>query len=163
MYTDVKVTGVDSGQLKFITNGGNDVAKDFMTVVGLKLDDEPIFNQAESDYITGKYDAAVDEFNQTMQNTDKAWLKDYCLSKIADAREINQGGCSKAVQAYLAMINKNPKWAAKHKPAIPAAEITLSGRGGDDGVGGGGCAGDSKRAAGNVTGIFAGDSKSERR
>src|SRR5580658_4275550 len=85
VYSDVKITNITQGRVAFTTSSGNDVDKPLDSVVAMNIDDEPEFNQAMQDMAAGDFDRATQEFDDTIQKTDKAWLKTYCEPLITDA------------------------------------------------------------------------------
>jgi TolA-binding protein len=118
VYADVQVVDVETGKIVFRTQSGNQVAKDFTSVVNMTLDDEPNFNQAKIDYATGHFDRAVDEFDQTIQKTNKPWLKAICLPQMTDAAD-KSGQFDKAAEGYAMLVLSDPALAAQHRPAVP--------------------------------------------
>jgi TolA-binding protein len=118
VYSDVRVTSVETGKIVFQTQNGHNVVKDLSSVVDLTLDDEPNFNQAQIDYAGNHLDRAVDEYDQTIQKTDKAWLKAFCLPRMTDAAD-KSGQFDKAAQGYAMLVLGNPALAAQHRPAVP--------------------------------------------
>ncbi|MGA2442395.1 MAG: hypothetical protein ABSH08_15690 [Tepidisphaeraceae bacterium] len=120
VYSDVKITDIRLGRIEFTTSTGNDVVKDLATVAAMTIDDEPLFNQAEKDYAANQFDRAVEGFDQTIQKTDKTWLKAYCQPLLADAAN-KAGRFDKAVQAYVYLVLNDPATAAAHRPTIPPA------------------------------------------
>src|ERR1700678_3075262 len=69
VFTDVKVSNILEGRIEFTTATGNTVSKDLSSVAAFSIDDEPGFNQAMQDYAANHVDRAVDEFDQTIQET----------------------------------------------------------------------------------------------
>jgi tetratricopeptide (TPR) repeat protein len=120
VYSDVKITDIRLGHIEFTTSAGNDVVKDLATVVAMSIDDEPQFNQAEQAFAANQFDRAVDGFDQTIQKTDKTWLKAYCQPLLADAAN-KAGRFDKAVQAYVYLVINQPATAAAHRPTVPPA------------------------------------------
>ncbi len=118
VYTDVKVTEIIHGRIAFTTAVGNTVAKDVASVVAMSIDDEPAFNQAQQDYAANHFDAAVDGFEQTIQKTDKPWLKTYCEPLLTDAAN-KSGRFDKAVEGYITLVMSDPTAAAQYRPAVP--------------------------------------------
>lgn len=118
VYSGVQVESVDSGKIIFRTQTGHDVVKDLSSVVDINLDDEPSFNQAQADYAANRLDKAVDEYDQTIQKTDKAWLKTICIPKMTDAAD-RAGRFDKAAEGYTMLVLGDEKSAAQHRPAVP--------------------------------------------
>ena len=121
VYTDVKVTNISLGRIVFTTSSGNSVDKELTSVVAINIDDEPQFNQAQQDYAANRLDQAIDEYNQTMQNTDKPWLKAYCQPMLADAAN-RSGRFDLAVQGYIYLVLNQPAAAAGLHLTVPAAD-----------------------------------------
>jgi hypothetical protein len=119
VYTDIKITNIQDGRIVFTTATGNSVDKELSSVVALTIDDEPQFDQAQQDYASNHLDRAVDEFNQTIQNTDKAWLKAYCQPLLTDAAN-KSGRFDLAVQGYIYLVLNQPSAAANLRPMAPA-------------------------------------------
>ncbi len=118
VYGDVKITNILDGRIAFTTTLGNSVDKDLASVVAMSIDDEPQFNQAEQDYAAGHFDRAVDEFDQTIQKTDKDWLKAYCQPLMTAAAN-KAGRFDKAVEGYVSLVLNQPAIAAQYRPAVP--------------------------------------------
>jgi TolA-binding protein len=118
VYTDVKISEIDEGRIAFTTAVGNTVAKDIASVVAMSIDDEPAFNQARQDYAAGRFDRAVDEFEQTIQKTDKPWLKTFCEPFLTDAAN-KSGRFDKAVEGYINLVMSQPAAAARYRPTAP--------------------------------------------
>ncbi len=118
LYADVKVTDIRLGHIFFTTNTGNPVSKDLRTVVSMTIDDEPEFNQAQQDYSAGKFAPAVDEFDSTIQKTDKSWLKTYCEPLMTDAAN-KAGRFDKAVEGYVFLVTNEPERAPSYRPTLP--------------------------------------------
>ncbi len=121
VYTDVKITNIFEGRIVFTTSAGNSVEKELSSVVALTIDDEPQFNQAQQDYAANRLDQAIDEFNQTVQNTDKPWLKAYCQPMLTDAAN-KSGRFDLAVQGFIYLVLNQPTAAAAIHLTIPAAD-----------------------------------------
>jgi TolA-binding protein len=121
VYNDVKITNIFEGRIVFSTASGNSVEKELSSVVAMTLDDEPQFNQAVQDYAAGHLDQAIDEFNQTIQNTDKPWLKAYCQPLLTDAAN-KSGRFDLAVQGYISLVLNQPKVADGIHLTVPAAD-----------------------------------------
>jgi len=118
VYSGVQVESVDSGKIIFRTQTGHAVVKDLASVVDINLDDEPSFNQAQIDYAANRLDKAADEYDQTIQKTDKAWLKAICAPKMTDAAD-RSGRFDKAAEGYTMLVLNDAKAAAQHRPAVP--------------------------------------------
>jgi TolA-binding protein len=121
VYTDVKITNIFEGRIVFTTSSGNSVDKELASVVAMTIDDEPQFNQAQQDYAANRLDQAIDEFNQTVQNTDKPWLKAYCQPMLTDAAN-KSGRFDLAVQGYIYLVLNQPTAAAGIHLTVPAAD-----------------------------------------
>ena len=127
VYSDVKVTNIVEGRIEFTTASGNTVDKDLSLVTALSIDDEPGFNQAQQDYAANHVDRAVDEFDQTIQQTQKTWLKAYCHLLMTDAAN-KAGRFDKAVEGYVWLVMNQPAQAAQYLPTVPqAGSISLDG------------------------------------
>lgn len=118
VYGDVKITNILDGRIVFTTTLGNSVDKDLASVVAISIDDEPDFDQAERDYSASHFDRAVDEFDQTIQKTDKDWLKNYCQPLLTDAAN-KAGRFDKAVEGYINLVLNQPAAAAQYRPTVP--------------------------------------------
>lgn len=118
VYTDVKITDILGGRIAFTTAVGNTVAKDLASVVAMSIDDEPAFNQAQQDYAAGRFDRAVDGFEQTIQKTDKPWLKTFCTPLLTDAAN-KSGRFDKAVEGYISLVMNQPAVAERYRPTAP--------------------------------------------
>lgn len=121
VYTDVKITNIFEGRIVFTTTSGNSVDKDLASVVAMTIDDEPQFNQAQQDYAANRLDQAIDEFNQTIQNTDKPWLKAYCQPMLTDAAG-RSGRFDLAVQGFIYLVLNQPATAAGVHLTVPPAD-----------------------------------------
>jgi TolA-binding protein len=118
VYTDVKITNIQDGRIVFTTGMGNSVDKDLASVVTMSIDDEPAFNQAEQDYAANRLDRAVDEFDQTIQKTDKTWLQAYTQPLLTDAAN-KAGRFDKAVEGYVNLVLNQPAAALQYRPTVP--------------------------------------------
>jgi TolA-binding protein len=118
VYTDVKVTDIIDGRIAFTTAAGNTVAKDMASVVGMSIEDEPAFNQAQQDYAANQFNRAVDEYEQTIQKTDKPWLKNFCQPFLTDAAN-KSGRFDRAVEGYINLVMNQPAAAVRYRPAVP--------------------------------------------
>jgi tetratricopeptide (TPR) repeat protein len=123
VYSDIKITNILDGRVAFTTPAGNTVDKELSLVVAINIDDEPQFNAAEQDYAANRLDRAIDEFTQTIQNTDKTWLKAYCQPMLTDAAN-RSGRFDVAVQGYISMVLNQPVAAAGIHLIVPAAGST---------------------------------------
>ena len=121
VYSDIKITNILEGRIAFTTAAGNTVDKELASVVAIFIDDEPQFNQAEQDYAADRLDRAIDEFNQTVQNTDKPWLKAYCQPMLTDAAN-KSGRFDLAVQGYVYLVLNQPATAAGVHLTVPPAD-----------------------------------------
>jgi len=121
VYTDVKITDIKLGHIVFTTASGNSVAKELTSVVSMNIDDEAGFNAAQQDYAANHLDKAVDEFDDTIQKTGKAWLKAYCEPLMADAAN-KSGRFDKAVEGYIYVLINQPSAAAALRPTVPSAD-----------------------------------------
>ncbi|MGA2584466.1 MAG: hypothetical protein ABSG31_14415 [Tepidisphaeraceae bacterium] len=118
-YEDVNVTGVTDGQITFVTIGGTTISKDMTTVTGLMLNDEPLFNDAQTDLQANRPERAVDKLQQTIEKTDKPWLKDYCQPILLQAA--NQAGrFDISSRTYVDLLVKGADVADKDRPTVPA-------------------------------------------
>jgi tetratricopeptide (TPR) repeat protein len=120
VYSDVKVTNIFEGRIVFTTPTGNSVDKELASVVAMTIDDEPQFNQAQQDYAANRLNQAIDEFNQTIQNTDKPWLKAYCQPMLTDAAN-KSGRFDLAVQGFIYLVLNQPAAAAGIHLTVPSA------------------------------------------
>jgi TolA-binding protein len=120
VFTDAKVSFVENGQMTFTTGFGTTATKSMSAILSVSLDDEPAFNAAQQDYAAKNYDRAVDEFDQTLQKTDKTWLQAFCWPTFTDAAN-RAGRFDKAVQGYAWLVLNNSPEAARQVPVVPAA------------------------------------------
>jgi len=118
VYADVKITDILDGRIAFTTAVGNTVAKDLASVVSMSIDDEPAFNQARQDYAGSHFDRAVDGFEQTIQKTDKPWLKTFCTPLLTNAAN-KSGRFDKAVEGYISLVMNQPAAAERYRPTAP--------------------------------------------
>jgi hypothetical protein len=118
VYTDVKIVDIKLGHIVFTTASGNKVIKELSSVVSMTIDDEPEFNQAQQDYAANHLDKAVDEFEVTIQKTDKPWLKAYCEPLFTDAAN-KSGRFDRAVEGYVYLVLNQPKLATPFRPTVP--------------------------------------------
>jgi TolA-binding protein len=121
VYSDVKITNIAQGRVVFTTGSGNDVDKPLDSVVAMNIDDEPEFNQAMQDMASGNFDHAVDEFDDTIQKTQKPWLKTYCQPLITDAAN-KSGRFDKAVTGYINLVMNQQAIAPAHLPTVPGSD-----------------------------------------
>jgi len=121
VYTDVKITNIQAHSLTFSTASGNNVQKNLATVVAMTIDDEPQFNQAQQDYAANRLNPAIDELSQTIQNTDKPWLKAYCEPMLTDAAN-KAGRFDLAAQGYAFLVLNDPSSAAALRPTVPQSD-----------------------------------------
>lgn len=119
VYADVKINGIENGRISFTTAEGNNVDKDLPSVAQMTIDDEPAFNQAQADYSAKHYDHAADEFDQTIQNTAKPWLRAYCEPLLTSAAD-KAGRFDKALEGYVWLVINAPDQASNHQPAVPS-------------------------------------------
>ncbi|HEX4053696.1 MAG TPA: hypothetical protein VHX86_05485 [Tepidisphaeraceae bacterium] len=118
VYGDVKITNILDGRIVFTTALGNSVDKDLGSVVDISIDDEPDFDQAIRDYAANHFDRAVDGFDQTIQKTDKTWLKTYCQPLMTNAAN-KAGRFDKAVEGYISLVLNQPTIAGQYRPTVP--------------------------------------------
>jgi tetratricopeptide (TPR) repeat protein len=121
VYNDVKITNIAKSAIVFTTSSGNTVRKDLTTVAAMTIDDEPQFNLAQQDYGSGRFDKALDEYDQTIQSTSKPWLKAYCMPRFTDAAN-KTNRFDKAVQGYIALVMNKSADAAAYRPTAPSAD-----------------------------------------
>jgi TolA-binding protein len=119
-YPNVQITGIDNGQIRFTADGVNEIRKDLTSVVSFTVDSEPTFNQAQNDFSLNHLPRALDEYDQTIQKTDKQWLKDYCLPRLVQVAD-KVGRFDKSSQGYLQLILTQPDIATKYRPTVPPA------------------------------------------
>ncbi len=122
VYTDVKITDIVEGRIAFTTAAGNTVAKDMAAVVAMSIEDEPAFNQAQHDYAANQFDRLPRrrEYEQTIQKTDKPWLKTYCQPFLTDAAN-KSGRFDRAVAGYIHLVMHDPTTAVRYRPAAPSS------------------------------------------
>jgi len=118
-YKNITVDGVENGKITFHMEGGNQISKELSRVADLRLDDEKSLNDAGDSFAAGNFDAALDGYNRTLQNTHKAWLKAWILPHIIDAAN-KAGRFDAALSAYITLVGQNPQAAQQHKPVVPA-------------------------------------------
>lgn len=117
-FSNAKVSSIENGAITFSTSDGRTLTKKMDLVADLSLDDEPAFDQAMRDFQANRLDRAADEFEQTIQKTDKPWLRTFCAPRLADAAN-RTGRFDEAVEAYILIIQSDPAEAAKYRPSVP--------------------------------------------
>ena len=118
-YQDVTITGVANGQITFVTLGGTTINKDMATVTNITLNDEPLFNEAQSDLQANRPERAVDKLQQTIDKTDKPWLKDYCQPILLAAANA-AGRFDISSKTYIDLVVQGANVAEKDRPVVPA-------------------------------------------
>jgi TolA-binding protein len=123
-YSDVKIVAADAGQISFTSSAGNTIRKPMASVVTFTLDDEPIFNQAQEDFVSNKFERAIYEYDQVISKTEKPWLKIYCMPRFTQAAD-KSGRFDKAVAGFINLVLHDPADAAKSRPTVPQPGSSL--------------------------------------
>ena len=119
-YSDVKILGMSNGQILYNTESGNEASKPVEEVVRMQIDDEPALNTAEQAFFTGKWDDAVDGYENVIRSTNKPWLKDWATLRLLTAAQ-KSSRFDAATTAYIAVLLRDPDHAAKYRPQMPEA------------------------------------------
>ncbi|MDP9174223.1 MAG: hypothetical protein M3O30_10210 [Planctomycetota bacterium] len=119
VFSDVKVSTIDSTKIVFTGLTGNEVTKDVTTLVDVVIDDEPAFNDAQRDLAANRLEKAIGEYEQVISKSDKPWLKTYCMLRVMQAAD-KTGRFDKAVEQYISLAGRDASAALANQPKTPA-------------------------------------------
>jgi tetratricopeptide (TPR) repeat protein len=125
--SNITVRMVKDGELHYTANS-RDSHRPIVDISRLELTGETAFNAAEKAFSDAnvakdaaaakpKYAEAVSGYTNTMNSTNKPWLKDYVSLRMQVAAP-KSGRFDVALDAWKVMVEKDPLGAAKAKPSI---------------------------------------------
>jgi TolA-binding protein len=118
----VKITKIEGNQIFYQGADGRDTTRDLSRVQKLAVDDDPALTAAETAFVAGKFDEAVDGYTKASRSTNKQWVKDWASNRLKDAA-VKSGRFDAVADAQIQIILKDPR-AAKNKLQMPAADST---------------------------------------
>lgn len=124
IYSGVLVSRIENGKLYFQTPEAKDVVRPLSSIVKMRIDDEPAFNEAESAFGSGKWDAATDNYEKVLRLSSKAWLKDFATVRLLECAN-KAKRFDAAVRAFISVVGKDSKVALANKPILPDATSTF--------------------------------------
>ena len=90
----------------------------------IQVDDEPALNAAETAFVAGKWDDAIQNYQRAVTASRKDWVKQYSTIRLVTASE-KSGKFSAAATAYAALVARDPKAAENLRPRIPQGKAEL--------------------------------------
>jgi TolA-binding protein len=117
-YPNIRVLGVENGQITYQTTSGDKRSRPFDAVVRMKLDDEPNLTVAEEAYAKANWDGAVDGYQRVMRATSKAWLRDWSAVRVIEAAN-KSGRFDAAIAAFVLLAERDPSTATRMRPTLP--------------------------------------------
>lgn len=123
-YNNVKISGIQDGELAFRTASGQDSTRPLEQITQITIDGEAAFNDAEAAYIAGDFAKAADGYQKTVRATNKDWMKDRSAQRLVDAAG-KAGRFDAAVTGYVALVSRSPELAASSKPQLPEGKSTF--------------------------------------
>jgi tetratricopeptide (TPR) repeat protein len=123
-FSNVTIARVEGGQIFFRTREGNETSRQLRQVIRIAIDDEPAFNAGEEAFTNGKWDAAIDAYQKTLQTTAKPWLRNWAAVRLLDSANHTMR-FDAAVNGYIAVALTDPGTALANKPVMPAPQSTF--------------------------------------
>jgi hypothetical protein len=118
---NVKVTQVVNGDAQYVTDSGVTTTRALAQLSQINIDGESSFNSAENAFAARDYDTAISSYQQTLQSsTAKDWEKARAAARLLAAAKV-QNRFDAEVDAYIALLQKDPAEAAQNKPSEPPA------------------------------------------
>ena len=84
----------------------------------IEVDGESALNTAEVAFVDGKWDDAVTGYQRSITATRKDWVKQYATLRLLTAAQ-KSGKFTAAAAGFIALVQRDPKTAAKVKPDVP--------------------------------------------
>ena len=84
----------------------------------ISVSDEPNLNMAEDAFGSQRWSEAVDGYMKALHSTTKQWVRDYASFRLQIAAAKSHR-FDAAVESWLATVERDPKSAAAHTPALP--------------------------------------------
>lgn len=123
-YNNVKIMGIDGGNLAFRTAAGQDSTRPLAQVSQLTIDGETAFNDAEAAYVADDFAKAAEGYQKTVRATSKDWIKDRSAQRLVESAG-KAGKFDAAVTGYVALVSRSPELAATSKPQLPEGKSTF--------------------------------------
>ncbi|HET6249446.1 MAG TPA: hypothetical protein VFE47_17270 [Tepidisphaeraceae bacterium] len=111
----------DFESLYYTTDGGNNEHKDLAKVSQIEADNEPSFNQAETEFEKNDLKAASEDYRRAMASSTKEWVKHRSNVRLLLISG-KTGDFLGAVAGYVEMVKKDPVAAAAQKPVVASAK-----------------------------------------
>lgn len=120
-YTDVKVTGIENGQLVMLNRAGNPIRKPLHSVTRVQLTGNNDFNRAEILLEQQKYRLAWQRFELARQRTNVEWLHTLIDLRLLEAYQ-RDGQFARAVEVFTRLARRFPQQARQLRPKqLPTA------------------------------------------
>jgi tetratricopeptide (TPR) repeat protein len=120
-YSDVKVTGIEDGQIVMLNRAGNPIRKPLGDVTRVQLDGNDDFNRAELLLEQGQHRLAWQAFERTRQRTNVDWLRTLIDLRLLEAYQ-KDGEFARAVEVFLRLADAFPDQARALQPTeVPPA------------------------------------------
>jgi len=117
----LKVLDVADDRLKYVTDAGMNASKPLSQLSRINIDGETSFNSAEDAFAKNDYDSAITSYQSVLQSSsEKAWMQARAAARLMEAGKI-KNRFDAEVDAYIALLQKDPAAAAQNKPSEPVA------------------------------------------
>jgi tetratricopeptide (TPR) repeat protein len=116
----LKVVDVTGDRLKYLSDTGMNASKPLSQLPQINIDGEISFNAAENAFAARDYDTAITNYQNILQSSSaKPWMQARAATRLLEAGKI-KNRFDAQVDAYIALLQKDPAAAAHNKPAEPA-------------------------------------------
>jgi hypothetical protein len=116
---NVKVVQATGDKLQYVTDGGMTAGKQFSQLSQINIEGETAFNSAENAYADKDLDAAITNYQSVLKSSSaKDWMQARAASRLLAAGKADNRFDAQ-VDAYLALMQKDPTAAAQNKPTEP--------------------------------------------
>jgi hypothetical protein len=115
----VKVLQTSGDKLQYVTDSGMTTSKPLTQLSQINIEGEVKFNSAEDAYAAKDLDTAITGYESVLQaGTAKDWIQARAASRLLTAGK-TKGRFDAEVDAYIALLQKDPATAAQEKPTEP--------------------------------------------
>ncbi len=115
---NVKVKGIDKGDLVFDTQSGTESRTPLSGIQRIEVTGENDFNTAEQAFADKKWPDASTNYLKVARGTTKDWMKDRVALRLVDLGK-ETGKFNVAATGYVMLLVRNPDLAASAKPTMP--------------------------------------------
>jgi hypothetical protein len=116
----LKVLDIAGDRLKYVSDTGMNASKPLSQLPQINIDGETSFNAAENAFASKDYDTAITNYQSILQSSSaKAWMQARAATRLLESGKI-KNRFDAQVDAYIALLQKDPASAAQNKPSEPA-------------------------------------------